>query len=627
MPKTIQEASEIISQVSHYPPRKADCTAYNGGEILDKFLVSGDKPGGVEPGALVVLLDDVYELIENSKNLNAHPDLVARYKNLTADELAEKLSENPKDAEAIAADIHSRFENFSNEAHPPTVYLIKQDYPDARKVAPPKERLAKTNAITSKPQKIQGAAVNIYSLVRRSERADENINALLEVVGNTVAQYYGMPAQEQWALNGQYEDGEPKIMTISRWEYNLLPIKGCIAGSKDKGHYQNYLVQVERNADRKPIKNNDQLIYTKNANGRLCSESGFKRLGAEFATALLMGDRDYFGSKVQNKIGTMIEDEMHMYGFDFGHAFRENPYIMAMNNSFQFNDLDKCSKSFKNITIFMDTPMSEKMLGVLYIYKGLSDDKRDKLFTQDEQVKINEVIKAYKDLHSGAADRLDSIQPDVIGRAFQEQIRFCEEKMNDNSLDQRVRDAYKGYRGQLGKAMRVANQNEAIMMRKFSKKIQLQPAEVDFLENLNMLTAPKITKFSSDGQVALNHFTYHKDNKLQLNWKVNFDGNDEKVALEVDCSSQSFAKKTSGMLNTMLKLEGCRSDVNIYRTGGKVKVVMPKDVYNQLVQNFNETKISEYRRAYTDDKQANKALSERRVESVEQENNDSFKRP
>ena len=130
------QLQQSASQVTNYPARPADCVQYNAGQILDKLLVIGDKPGGIEPGALAVFLDDIH--------LMGYP----HFMNMTPEEIVADIRRNPQLAEEIALRLYQDFRNPQPEREPP-VLLIKQDYLDARKPAPPVERIRQTNAVST----------------------------------------------------------------------------------------------------------------------------------------------------------------------------------------------------------------------------------------------------------------------------------------------------------------------------------------------------------------------------------------------------------------------------------------------------------------------------------------------
>lgn len=583
MAKTNENIKKILKTEINYPPRPADCNAYEAGTILDKFLVIGDKPGGIEPGALVVFIDDA---------INFSLDC---YKSKTPAEINDAINNDPEFARTVAKSIYQKFKHPKPNNELP-VFLIKQDYPEASKVAPPKNRLENTNAISSLPRKLQRPATSLFHQVRRTSPDEENLNALLEVSGNSVAKNYGMPSQDQYILASTYTDGRAKIMTLSKWQYGLIPIDKCLSGSKKRTDYNNYIVKVERDSNGKPIKNMmGKNKFTKNDEGLYSVDDSFTNLSADFAIAIFMGDRDYFGSVSQNKIGISIDGKMFLYGFDFGHAFRENPYIDLIDESFHLKDVHKAS-SFKNMSIFFDSPMSEKMLGVFLIYKGLSPQTKNNIFSANEQHKIDEVIETYKAKYPNFAARIDKVRPDVISRSFDENITFCEEKSNDTNMSIDIRQQYFSYRNKLKNSRLIALNNEARLMRKFTHKMMISATEVDFFENLNKYCGNSLTRLSSDHKVQLKHTTYSPKNTLYLNWTLQ-PPSDDKVTITTDCD-QNIPQAMLDKLDIMKNLCGLSENTTVEKNGKHLKITMPPSDYLLLKQLFTEDMMMACRKDY-----------------------------
>ncbi len=216
----------------------------------------------------------------------------------------------------------------------------------------------------------------IYQQGRSTSAENENYNALSECLATEIAgDGYAMPAHKQKIYSGFYhKDDSVKFMTLSRWQFDLEPLK--LAGSKVKDNYENYVVD----------------------------ESGTKSakiagLGENYALAIFLGDGDFFGSKGQNKSQVKVKKEFFefkkLFGFDFGHAFRgPNPLLSTLQDDFSYIQPANVNKKFKNLSILDDSPIHEKMFGIFYLYLMLLN--RLKHNSKFDHVKISRVINEYE---------------------------------------------------------------------------------------------------------------------------------------------------------------------------------------------------------------------------------------
>ncbi len=578
-----QEIQRRLDTVQNYPPRNHDNEAYHPGYLLDKFLVIGDKLTGVEPGALVVFIEDIINM--NLKVFNG-------IENKTS--IEKRIYDDKKFRNKVAVEIYNQFKNQHDE-HKPPVFLIKQDYQDSsNKVAPPPSRLKKTNAVSKLPNFFHKPASKIYYMVRKTDRAIENQNALLEVAANNVAKNYGMPCQEQFILIGKYNDGYPKIMTIAQWEYKLISLKGFLQGASKKKPYHNYIVQAERDQNtKKPIMDESGKLKFITSDNKFIVDTDIQCLGSDFAIALLMGDRDYFGSRLQNKVAISENGNLKLYGFDFGHAFRKNPYIKKFDHNFNFENTKETLSSFKNLSVFFDRSMSEKMLGIFIIYQGMSEHSKKLIFKKSERENIEKAINHYKEKYPIFSERFDKINPGVIKRSFDKQIEICNQEIEKNSSKE-ITQYYTAYRNNLQEALTTAIENEHILMGLFREKMELSPDEVNLMDNLNKYCANSLTHYSPDNKVKLNYPAYSERNKHFYDWKIS-EKNDQQVTLV----SQHSKKNVPEMLKIMLKNMKI-DNPKIIEKNGQISISMTPDAFQHLQKHFNTNELKKCRQDYRD---------------------------
>ncbi|KTD47922.1 hypothetical protein Lqui_2186 [Legionella quinlivanii] len=481
------------------PPR-GENRHYPVGTVLGEFFYVGDKPGGVEPGFLGVKINPAFRqrisevmpaVFDNSMPMNQLRETIKR---LVAEPAHANYGQLLNFSQLIEKE--GKTGNLNNPSQQKLdLWLIKQDYNDtpSGKVSPPKDRLEKTNAIKSLPDLVKTPATAIYQKVRLSDPEVENTNAVLEYFANSVAKAYGMQVQEQELAFGEYSSGKPKIMTACKWEPELRVFEGKLRGSVKKDLYQGHLVQFE---NKEP----------KTVNGRFLADDSVKDLGQSLPLVLAQGDRDVLGSQGQNK-GRVGE---HFFGFDFGHAYREdNPILDSLKDDFTFIQPADTNKKFKNISAFYDAPMSEKMMGMFYLYR-MDPDAAGKVFSLQEQRKIEEMIRAYSAKNPDFAMRIARIQ--TIDKISDKVKTELSARSNQNVL-------FDQYVHEVEHAFERASTAHRKMFQIFKQKMLMTPEQVDVLDNLNKLSNPT-SILSGDGQVVLSHLRIMPTKQPALNWKL-----------------------------------------------------------------------------------------------------------
>ncbi|WP_133139705.1 hypothetical protein [Legionella genomosp. 1] len=481
------------------PPR-GENRHYRVGTVLGEFFYVGDKPGGVEPGFLGVKINPAFRqriseampaVFDNSMPMNQLRETIS---NMVAEPANVHYGELLSFSQLIEKE--GKTGNVNNPSQQKLdLWLIKQDYNDtpSGKVSPPKDRLEKTNAIKSLPDLVKAPATAIYQKVRLSDPQVENTNAVLEYFANSVAKAYGMHVQEQELAFGEYSNGKAKIMTACKWEPELRVFEGKLRGSVKKDLYQGHLVQFE---NKEP----------KTVNGRFLADDSVKDLGESLPLVLAQGDRDVLGSQGQNK-GRVGE---YFFGFDFGHAYREeNPILNSLKDDFTFIQPADANKKFKNISAFYDAPMSEKMMGMFYLYR-MDPDAAGKVFSLQEQRKIEEMILAYSAKNPDFALRIARIQ--TIDKVTDKVKTELSARSNQNVL-------FDQYVHEVEHASDRASTAHRKMFQIFKQKMLMTPEQVDVLDNLNKLGNPT-SILSGDGKVVLAHLRIMPTKQPALKWKL-----------------------------------------------------------------------------------------------------------
>ena len=509
------------------PPR-GQTLHYEPGHLLGDFIYLADKPGGVEPGFLAVQIDELLlqryrteiakapELNNNTKEIMLTAAATpARF--ITYLESIQKLTDKRGIQEFQHRLTHQLLgeclDKINREEGSPNLrlWLIKQDYQDpqglTKTIHPPLERLMATNAISQFSPKLRPLAAQAYALGRASSQRDENINAIKECIANEIANKSGMITQNQHLVQGSYLNGQPKIMTACEWNNNMEVLKGHLAGSKNKNAYENYLVQ-------------------KNPDGSLQSDNTIIDLGENFPLIIALGDRDKVGSLGQNIASIAVTNPdtnkltSQFFGFDFGHAFpSSNPILDSLSSDFSFQQPTSKNDKFKNLSLFSDTALSEKMKGVFYLFKMSSEADRKKIFSEEELKHIENAIHSYKQASMDFATRFDAITPGVTNTIFDKYIEYIESKIPD-ALPDNKRE-YTFFISKIKQAKEIERLSQTKMLTIFKERLQTPYLAIHLLDHLELITADTHTH-STNGLVLLHqlrvtpgsktlHWEYHND--------------------------------------------------------------------------------------------------------------------
>lgn len=584
MPDTIIGLSLLEDE--HIKPR-GDIRHHPMGTILGNYFYVGDKPGGVEPGFLGIKIDEaLISRFNDHYGLTIQP---AEFKTYVEKKLREDKTAFTEFAKSLSSECRAKNTSTNLE-----LWLFKQDYNDGEKVAPPLDRLQATNAIQQSmlPIMVSGRA---YEVFRKNSKENENINAVLECLGNEIARLYGMPVQDQRLIFGTYLDGHPKLMTACRWDTQMDMIEGKIAGSKEKDEYRGYLVKGEviKDEEGKPVKDKKGKLMFKfetDKTGKLCIDTSIKNLGEYLALFIAQGDRDVLGSQGQNK---GIKNGQ-LFGFDFGHSYREeNPLLKTLNDSFAFIQPTSKSEKFKNMSVFYDTNMSERMLSMFYMYQLADDAVKNKNFTSTERHKIEQAIEAYKEIFPEFKEKITAMQAanNKESEVFNAYIaKFKELAAKSNNPFEKKQ--YLIYAQEVETAKKRAAVATDTMLTIFKNKLQLTPGEVDFCQNVERLLSTT-RETSTDDRVKLTHLRILPEEfiKCQLVRKDN----------QFELTFTAPAGKTEKLANYLRKFLVDKDEdfshvkFNVNGADSKITLKIDQHEMQKFIEKFTEEKIGNFK--------------------------------
>lgn len=507
-------------------------------------------------------LDDLYthvsELIQGESDKNAIEDKVI------------KLIINQPE-------IVTHITNYLIKYNAPTIQLIKQDYDEPiipNRVTIPFERALNSNAIQRLPTFIQKPAAFGYQwYIRLREPKEENLNAIREVIATEIASNF-MQTHKQQLIQGFYGNGTPKIATLATWVKEFRPVvdpnQGIVLAGGDYARGNYLAIKTERGL---------QSINT------------IKKLGSSYAPAIILGDRDFWGSTLGNKGRIFSAKGEEIFGIDFGHCFpsREKAIYPSLQDDFSFSQPREKNRTFKNYDIFTDTTLSEKMKGyhiAMKIFLGIEPPSW--------------VVASY-----GVEFKveIDKIIPGCAAAIFDQYIDYfsnlaAKDKNYEGYTDSLIRD--KNNMLSAAKHMRTV----------FQKLENLTVSELDLRECLEKLTS-KTAIYSPDGKVRLNHLRVERQNRVKWHIKTPPSAWQNSYYLETDNLNE---EKLSSILANLQAFydqynPGKKSHKEfIRREGNKVVIEFKRESFSFIHKLFSEPAIMAYKKTMQPDLQNDKEM-------------------
>lgn len=613
----IFDSLKELNQQSPLPQKDSD-DLYSPGMILGNYFYVTDKPGGVEPGHLVIKINKKFAAIVNILAIEALRKL---------DPSNNKLPENSHNVEycrqiltdypEIAAEIANELCKLWKKNEYPledNLWLIKTDYSVSwrNKVTPPIARLANTNAIKNLGDKSKRSLKRIFDIdddmctpslfenashslkqtgatlwkfgrlfTSSSERREANLGNIIENLGNDFfREVLNFPAQDQRMILGTYNDKFPKIMTVCKWANGLKTFKGQLAGSSDKpGNYANYLVKIEKNK-------NGETQFIKDYRGHIQSDNSISHLGAMYLPLILACDRDAIGSKGDNR-GRIGDD---LFIFDCGKTSFKDTLINDLQDNFEFKNKRKIFKKFKNFSLFYNTPFSEKMMGLFLLYQTLTTKQKNQWFSKEKD-RIEFAIKTYVAADTWFAKQIRLIKAGSFTDLFDKYIAQFESMYSQANGNKLVEKEYAAYVKCLRKLKLQATLNMKKLLLKFKHKLQLSKSEATALDNIEKLTN-KTRLLSSDKKVKLQHLVY--DGALNYRWNMQ---KTDDGSLKISTRSLVIKRQRKKILNEFGRF--CNTipyEINKCEKHSKLELTVPANNVNNFITKFSsEGEIIRYK--------------------------------
>ncbi|BCA95380.1 hypothetical protein TUM19329_17410 [Legionella antarctica] len=313
-----------------------------------------EKPGGVEPGFRSIDCDgaffdelDIILLDEKLLSDERLPfDQKKKFNDLTK-ALAGKNVTRKQMIFATFVNTHVKGPH-SKEAIDPGIQWLCNEI---------KRAVAKNNQLSAWMYKLDYAE-------GQKDRIKTNKEALREFVGTRLAGIFSEKNQKQeivWVSNSK--NGVHALLACG-WKNGLSELKKFLHGGTEPD-YNGILVE-EMDA---PVK------HSKRVPG----------LGKNLIFGIAIGDRDGIGKEAQNKGFA----DGAFYGFDYGKPYEGEGVCLSLKDDFTFEDTYANAPSifrgssifgfarhfmYRNYSIFYDTPLSERMVGVHLLKKMITGE-------------------------------------------------------------------------------------------------------------------------------------------------------------------------------------------------------------------------------------------------------------
>ncbi|WP_058535127.1 hypothetical protein [Legionella saoudiensis] len=463
----------------------------------------GQKPSGVEPGFRAIDLNEEF------------------FKELTKI-LAKIPSDDPHNLARLGAnlgkvdDLKRKQEIFALfiNAHTP------KPYGESTVLSPGIQWLCKEiKDAVGNNHNLQAWMYKLDYAEGQKERIKANKEAIREFVGTRLAGIFSEQNQKQelaWVNN---KDGGAHALLACGWKNGLRELTEFLCNGKEPD-YRGVLVE---NKDA-PIKRS-MLI---------------PGLAKNLIFGVAIGDRDGIGKNAQNKGFA----DGAFYGFDYGKPYEGDGVCNSLKDDFSFDDFYAKAPEFlrretkvgvarhrmyRNYSVFYDTPLSERMVGLHLLRKMITGENPDE-----------EVIKSYP----GLRQELHRIQENTpTPKALLKQLDLirhnCSNPKTMALLEAHITDVGSGklsnfdlyfykiktdimemavksdmsyeeladYIKFIDKMAEQAHTNNARILQTFAQRIPLTRQELDLLEHIEKVCSPT-SIMSPDGEIFLNRLRF-----------------------------------------------------------------------------------------------------------------------
>lgn len=367
-------------------------------------------------------------------------------------------------------------------------------------------------------------------------RIKTNKEALREFAGTKLARHFSMDNQKQKLVGVAGKTGTHFELSCG-WKNGMRPFKKFLHGGKEPD-YNGILVE------------NQEALVKKSM--------VVPGLGKNLIFGIAIGDRDGIGKEAQNKgfAGGVF------YGFDYGKPFEGAGVVQSLQDDFSFEDpVAKVPSMFKgsgfmgqarhfmyrNYSIFYDTALSERMEGVHLLKKMITgENPGDEVIKsypglRQELNRIQASFPTTEDLLNRLAalrkacsnEQQESVIDGLIiqigsGKLSRYDHYFAETKIDliENALKTNMNtEELKDNLAFIDTMSNRAAINNQTILEVFEQRLLLTREEVDFLDKLEKTVSPT-SVLSHDGTVFLNHMRVDPINKrIPFQLSTDSDGN------------------------------------------------------------------------------------------------------
>ena len=434
----------------------------------------------------------------------------------------------------------------------------------------------------------------------KDKKKNRNKYILQEVLSCNLAQSVGMKTQDQTLVFSEYEDGKIKLLAQATWDFGLQEM-----GKNSDGEKREYVGDGKKGGCYlATLENREKGHY-------LSDDETIMDLGEQLIGLMLGDDTDSPGNRVQNKAWRPGSNTY--FGIDFGHALRgKNHIVTKLDDAFSF---DTGGRNYKNLSVFFDNPLSEKMKGVYLLRKamtgispsekilaGYSREFREKI----ENIKPfehNRIFQAYIDrfVDLSKIEKIKMIEAkEELEQAKLDGVGFFERR----KLKRKVKRFEKSGKQYLALAVESGRAKHNYVtaaehiLSVFADRIDRSPIELTLMDNLeklasksSLVSVEKIKKGKKSGvkTIFLNHLKIEKKDRK----KCNFYTKDGLYALEIECDEGVLRKFIE---QNLLEL-GKNADfgpIVIYKHG-IATIKFPPDKLDEIAGIFDEHNIQKFK--------------------------------
>ena len=643
-----EEEAELVSEAAEKPDAnpahlaKLPVKSFNvkPGDVIGGFVYVMDKPLGIEEGmvgssvASKPYREFIKSKIDNPESSVKFEKVTGYDENPSYENKIDLLMKDKKMGRVLFEEykkscgvnkedkFHVEIKKLMKDGQD-KAYMVKQDGElILGATGPSMKRIAKTTTGKALVKSGIGALVipfwKAYYLKENSP-VKVNTDAIIETIATKIASIKGFPSQEIDTIEGTYENGATKIATVVTWTPGCQDLSGHLMGGKNntniavslsEGHpikvnKLNEIMKVtKKDAKGKAIEFSkietdtegnitkvsiDEAEYNQ---GLAVSDDSIYGLGESLITLISLGDRDAIGSKGQNKAIVPLDPPQpgtnythQFFGIDFGKAYQsDNPLLDSLRDDFSFE-----GEKFKNYSMLYDNPLSDKMKGVYFLaalYGKLTQEHKAKIVEEykTSDPVFSEKLKGYPEPVPGKIANIKLMSEKI--KFFKEEAKKYEEKGDTNKQKE-----FEGYAKEITKVKNIAIRSDAKILKTFKNRLALLPSHLDFVSNMEKLTAKKAHSLSPDGKVLLNHIQVNREDRIAWQLKKNPNNPDEYI---LSCEALD-EKDLKGALDKIKRFPRGNTPVKFELNNNKIELILTEVELQTLMTEFTEEKIRDHR--------------------------------